>query len=729
MLLGGTIALVINRVYLVELFGVDWSYTGSLAWQAILVTLTVVAALHVVCEINDAMGRYTDRGQSTNHGLPHLTIFTLCIFTYCTGLTFTWTNRNVLPPNGKMPLIAFLGLYLIGATLFVHTEAVAGSGRGQPPQRLSRRLQLSMASILILLLLFLGLSYDLQTQELVAHPIDWLMSKAEKQSSDWETQASASQNLAESVQEYQRRYQRHPPPGFDAWYRYATARNSVIIDDYDTMMEDLLPFWGISPAEIRLRTQQVISDEWNEVSEVIIRNGHAELGPNFLPTHRWMLEGAINLVKDFSTYLPDMVVAFNLNDEPRVAVPYKNMQRLRGAGTGSSERLDKSVHHTWSAGRATTWPVLEDLRPTRPFEDHSRTNAFSTGTVACPPSSFAQRATAWDSSILCTSCAAPHSHGLFLSNWTLSASPCHQPDLRNLHGFYLSPAAFKPSHQLLPIFSQSKVAGYADILYPSPWNYIDKVSYNPTDEHPDRPFAEKENTLFWRGATSEGVSRHGTWKGMTRQRLVHLSNNLSTTTTSRSPTLPLLPNKNDDPNGKYTYQTPNPTTSLNLSLDIAIVDGIARAWDSDGAAQTAEFGFAPRTDFQHHWRYRYLMDVDGAGFSGRFLPFLQSGSLPFRAAIFRCWWDGRLTAWRHFVPVDVRLHGLMATAAYFTGAGAGGTVTMKGNAAAGQRIAEAGREWADRVLRKEDMEIYMFRLLLEWGRLTDDRRDEIGFVG
>ena len=45
----------------------------------------------------------------------------------------------------------------------------------------------------------------------------------------------------------------------------------------------------------------------------------------------------------------------------------------------------------------------------------------------------------------------------------------------------------------------------------------------------------------------------------------------------------------------------------------------------------------------------------------------------------------------------------------------------------GERIATAGREWAGQVLRKEDMEIYFFRLLLEWGRLTDDRRDGIGF--
>ncbi len=54
---------------------------------------------------------------------------------------------------------------------------------------------------------------------------------------------------------------------------------------------------------------------------------------------------------------------------------------------------------------------------------------------------------------------------------------------------------------------------------------------------------------------------------------------------------------------------------------------------------------------------------------------------------------------------------------------------MKPNVEAGARIAEDSRLWADRVLRKEDMQIYMFRLLLEWGRLTDDRRDEIGYQG
>ena len=33
------------------------------------------------------------------------------------------------------------------------------------------------------------------------------------------------------------------------------------------------------------------------------------------------------------------------------------------------------------------------------------------------------------------------------------------------------------------------------------------------------------------------------------------------------------------------------------------------------------------------------------------------------------------------------------------------------------------------MLRKEDLEIYLFRLLLEYGRVIDDGRDRIGFLG
>ena len=49
--------------------------------------------------------------------------------------------------------------------------------------------------------------------------------------------------------------------------------------------------------------------------------------------------------------------------------------------------------------------------------------------------------------------------------------------------------------------------------------------------------------------------------------------------------------------------------------------------------------------------------------------------------------------------------------------------------ATAQKLANQGREWANKVLRREDIEVYMFRLLLEYGRICDDNRDRIGYSG
>ena len=254
---------------------------------------------------------------------------------------------------------------------------------------------------------------------------------------------------------------------------------------------------------------------------------------------------------------------------------------------------------------------------------------------------------------------------------------------------------------------------------------MDKIRHDPTTEHPDVPFEEKDNTLFWRGATSEGVSIDGTWKGMARQRLVHLASNH----TSANRATILVPTNREGTG--FAYQTVETAEMRSaLDLDFGIVEKISRCGREDCQAQEQEFEFKDRFDFQDHWRYKYLFDLDGAGFSGRFLPFLQSHSLPFKTALFREWYDSRISAWLHFVPQDVRLHGVHSTLAYlsgFRGNVGGREVVMEAHEKEAEFIAEQGRQWASKVLRKEDMEIYFFRLLLEWGRLTDDRRDEIGF--
>ena len=46
-----------------------------------------------------------------------------------------------------------------------------------------------------------------------------------------------------------------------------------------------------------------------------------------------------------------------------------------------------------------------------------------------------------------------------------------------------------------------------------------------------------------------------------------------------------------------------------------------------------------------------------------------------------------------------------------------------------EKIAVAGQEWANRVLRPEDMQIYVLRVLLEYARVTNDNREKMGWVG
>lgn len=512
--------------------------------------------------------------------------------------------------------------------------------------------------------------------------------------------------------------------GFDVWYEYATSRSSVVIDNFDQIYEDLLPFRALSPQLVRELTHQIATNPFNDVGAITIRNGTPTLQEGIKPTHKWMIEGAVKMIEQFSQHLPDMDLVFNLNDEPRIAVPLGKITKMRDIARSFEMPSEDKVLNGWSVGRDQGWPPVEPVQQTEetPFMDLSWSSDVFDDPVSliCPSSSKARRDRVWDRRNMCLSCIRPHTFGQFVSDWEHAADICHQPDLAHLHGFFLSPASLKISQELLPVFSQSSVRGFNDILFPSPWNYVDKVKLEPSEEHPDAPYLEKENTLFWIGATSEGVSLDGRWQGMARQRFVHLINNNTLNKVSV-----MLPASNK---GTYKYKILDgraPREKLGLNTSVHIADHIVRCGDCD--TQEEEFHSVDKVDFQEHWRYRYLFDLDGAGFSGRFLPFLQSNSLPFKSALFRQWFDSRISAWRHFVPQDLRLHEVWSTLAYFAGVRDGKRVIMPPHNREGVWIAEEGRKWAEQALRKEDMEIYFFRLLLEWGRLTDDRRDELGF--
>ena len=92
-------------------------------------------------------------------------------------------------------------------------------------------------------------------KETIVHPIPKLMAEAQTKFKKMIT--GQSKTLAEAVQEYKRRYGRNPPKGFDEWFEFAKENGVKIIDEYDQLVRDLEPFWGMSGEELRRRAVQV----------------------------------------------------------------------------------------------------------------------------------------------------------------------------------------------------------------------------------------------------------------------------------------------------------------------------------------------------------------------------------------------------------------------------------------------------------------------------------------
>lgn len=86
------------------------------------------------------------------------------------------------------------------------------------------------------------------------HPVARLVYDAQRSFNA--TRDAQSQSLDEAVTEYRRRYRMPPPPNFDKWYDFATARNTVMVDEFDNIYHAMLPFWGISPSDSRARSRR-----------------------------------------------------------------------------------------------------------------------------------------------------------------------------------------------------------------------------------------------------------------------------------------------------------------------------------------------------------------------------------------------------------------------------------------------------------------------------------------
>ncbi|TLS30853.1 hypothetical protein PpBr36_03952 [Pyricularia pennisetigena] len=553
------------------------------------------------------------------------------------------------------------------------------------------------------------------------HPIDKLIRDADNKFRS--ILSKESRTLEDAAARYRERRGRHPPPGFDRWWELAQANKAVVVEDFwDQIYTDLEPFWGLPPPQLR-------KEAWDFEMTINVRNGTASAQSDWFWTQIWL-----DMIRQIESYLPDMDIALNAMDEPRIVAPWEDIDRFVTEAKKTRKVVEPKevVREFSSLPKPTEDPYWEIARRGCPPDSPARTSPVMRNFDHEP--------------VIVPSNAEPHMYQGFVSNYTLATSICHQPDLQGLQGIFVEPLSISTTRHLFPLFGGSKLSINNEILLPAPMYWSGGARFT-ADGYDSQSWSEKKNGVTWRGVATGGRTRVNNWKGFQRHRFLSMNN--GTTLSLAEKALSSEADKGPTPPGEAMPVAKGlnfalPDKKYNLAAqqvgklsqwvaewsNMAFTDLNCQPQEPEGQCSYTGHMYEIGTGLMlaEMFEYKYLPDIDGNSFSGRYLGFLKSTSLPLKSTLFREWHDSRLVAWKHFVPMDARFGDWHAIIEYFLGYSGTDKKKAAAHDAEAEKIAIAGREWAELVLRSEDMLIYVLRLLLEYARLSDDRREVMGFV-
>jgi Glycosyl transferase family 90 len=550
------------------------------------------------------------------------------------------------------------------------------------------------------------------SQKPTSHPITSLIRNAEKAFSH--LLSKETHDLASASEAYRKARGRHPPPGFDAWYETAKHHDVIIVEEFwDQIYDDLRPFWAVAANQIR-------ADARGNNMVVSIIDGKAEANTEWFWHTIWA-----QMIGTVSEHLPDMVIPCNAMDEPRLIVPWETINKYVEVEQGSRRMTaaanTSNTYHNWHKDDEDKSVKATEVV----WKDSS---SISLVRQACGPESPI-RLSNGVSEGLENGTIPEHMGDGFVVNYTLSTSLCHQPDIAMYHGAVNQPLTASWSQQLIPLFGGSKMGVNNEILLPAPMPWSEDERFNAND---DTDWASKENQAIWRGTATGGRHHPSNWHQFHRHRFVYLANGTKLRDAGNHPEKILTPNFMHAAGSPLEQATLDHLSDYVASTNnVGFTDLFCDELGENGSCWYLDHDYAvvPSLPMSQQFNYKYLPDIDGNSFSGRYRTFLLSTSLPIKATIYREWHDSRLLAWKHFIPMDNRFTDYYGILEYFRGfEGLGGSKAVPSHDETAQKIAYDGRDWAKKVLRKEDMQIYVFRLLLEYARICDDDRDNLAYV-
>ncbi|KAJ6450130.1 glycosyl transferase family 90-domain-containing protein [Mycena vitilis] len=269
---------------------------------------------------------------------------------------------------------------------------------------------------------------------------------------------------------------------------------------------------------------------------------------------------------------------------------------------------------------------------------------------------------------------APHSTAMFFKDrhCRVPNQPLGFTELANDASACIASTQF--TTELYPLMSLAKVSPcFADILVPSEFYYSDS-GWAPRYAYPDNiVWDERIPRLYWRGKASGGQISGSNYREFPRFRAADIGR-----------VHPAL-------------------------MDIAISgfhDTLCGP-HCDAAKIKSEYNITgasvPREEV---YRYKYVLDIDGNSFSGRYLGLLRSGSLVFKSTVFEEYFSDWLRPFVQYIPVLPDLSDLMQKIEWAIA-----------HDAEAHAIQEAGQAMAERVLTDAQNDCYFSAVLLEWSQL------------
>lgn len=226
---------------------------------------------------------------------------------------------------------------------------------------------------------------------------------------------------------------------------------------------------------------------------------------------------------------------------------------------------------------------------------------------------------------------------------------CSIPHAHNQQGHFFSD--WRTIGALYPVFSPAKANGFLDIRIPSHYYYgstpqytygWDPVNLELKDVDPmEIPWDDKVDKVFWRGATTGGGNHPpGFSPQYHRHRFVRMASD--TSDTQKVVTFAYPPSSTTN-----WVSVGVPVGDLNEDvLDAAFVKLTAvESYPGGLTALKKDHKFSDSVPLGAHWGYKYLVDLDGMSYSGRFLAFLASDSVPIKATVYKEFFSDWIQPW------------------------------------------------------------------------------------